>query len=324
MLSPDDIVVHTTEDLEDPGTLDDINVLKRSHVMQQHILPEKQTDDLPSLIFDSPRPRTAKRPIQLREENKQLRARLESLRADLQQTLMERDQLKASFDREIEIIHHGYRQEIEHYHRNVQDVLQQQKELQQRYATLEERYTALAESFYETVETEIQHRLEETSSTATQPLEQVSLTDRVGDSSVRQQEEKHLIETLFLKREVQRLAEVLEQERAQLHAERQKINSFQYSIREQAEMRQKLLTDRLRTRWRIVSLLTSLGLVALLVILQFSFLAFLHVPLLMSVSLSLVAPLILCAVLAFVLATPLHLLRTIYLSAPHKKKIKKA
>src|SRR5947207_1049997 len=114
------------------------------------------------------------------------------------------------------------------------------------------------------------------------------------------------------------MTKILERERHQLKSEYQQLLAHQYSMREQAELRQKTLQERLQARWRMASVVTSLGLVASLVAFQLLFLFLFHVHLTPAVSLSIVAPIGLCVVLA--LAAPVGLLRYMHLTAPHKKK----
>ncbi len=64
---------------------------------------------------------------------------------------------------------------------------------------------------------------------------------------VRQEEDKHLVEALYLKREVQRMAAILDQERQQIEEERHNLLVMQNTAREQAELRQKTLQARLRS-----------------------------------------------------------------------------
>jgi hypothetical protein len=119
------------------------------------------------------------------------------------------------------------------------------------------------------------------------------------------------------------MAELLERERLQLKSEYQQLYAQRHSIQEQTELRQKALQSRLQARWKLVSVVTSLCLIASLVIFQFLFLFLFHVHLTAAVSLSIMAPIVLCLVLALVLATPAGLLSYMYLNAPHKKKVKR-
>ena len=64
-------------------------------------------------------------------------------------------------------------------------------------------------------------------------------------------------------------------------------------------------------------------LIFLLVTLQFLFLNVAHVKLAASISFLLLLPIIVCSVLAFLLAGPINRIREFYHGAPHKKSIRK-
>jgi hypothetical protein len=138
---------------------------------------------------------------------------------------------------------------------------------------------------------------------------------------VRQEEDKHLLEALYLKSEVMRMADLIGKERQQLQQEQQQLLSFQLSIREQATVRQKLLEQRLHTRQKITSALTSLSLLALFIILEFVCLALFQTPAAGSVTLSILIPIGVCILLRMITLTPpFKFLKLIYTSAPHKRR----
>ena len=87
---------------------------------------------------------------------------------------------------------------------------------------------------------------------------------------VRQEEDKHLVEALYLKREVQRMATLLDQERQEIEEERHNLLVMQSTAREQTELRQKTLQARLRSRWKVRSITITIGMVILLVTFSFS------------------------------------------------------
>lgn len=132
--------------------------------------------------------------------------------------------------------------------------------------------------------------------------------------------DKQLAEMLYLKREVKRMVGSLERERQQLNEERQHVIVLQHSVREQATLRENALNARLHARWRVVSISTSVGLLALLVVLQFACLALFHVPAVASLTLALLTPIIACVVLAFVLASPMALFKMFCDSLPRRIK----
>jgi Fe2+ transport system protein B len=264
----------------------------------------------------------------LREENKRLRSELYTRQSELQQLITNYNALQAEFDREVSVIHTGHQQDVEHYQIHLQELMEERNRLQEACIRLEQNYQELYHTFQDVVEEEINKRLTEatyalqTSPDAVPPILQDVV--RILKINYRPAEEKHLIEALFLKCEVQAMAEQLQEERKQLADERQKLLSMQQTAREQAVLRQQTLKARLHARWKVSALVTVVSLLALLVVLQFVFLYILHVSLIAPVSFSLFAPIVLCALLALVFSHPTTMLKHIYTSSPHKKRIKKS
>ncbi|HEY4036004.1 MAG TPA: hypothetical protein VGL94_18760 [Ktedonobacteraceae bacterium] len=320
---PDEIA-QTTEALEElPRMFGYRNILDGQH---EHMLQDKQTDVLPSLTLDNSATVTWWQARQFREENEYLRPLPEQQRAEMQLLITEYNNLKGDFDREIASIHHKYQQEIAYQQQHLHNVIAEHNYLHDAYEKLEDRYQELFHNFQECVEEEVQRKIMEATQTVIQAPEQAPVLFqhlvKTIELQYRQEEDKYLAEALYLKREVYRIAQLLENERQQLKAEHQQLSAQQYSVQEQTELRQKTLQARLQARWKIVSVVTSLGFVTSLVIFQFVFLSLFHVHLTAAISLSIMAPILLCIVLALVLATPVGLLRYTYLSAPHKKKVK--
>lgn len=138
-----------------------------------------------------------------------------------------------------------------------------------------------------------------------------------------QVEDVQLVETLYLKREAQRMLARLQQAQKQLDDERQKLLVMQNTVREQAQLRYKLIDTRLRARWRAAFAVSIIGLLLLLVILQIVFLALLHVAMGAALDVSLIGPLVISSLLALLLAHPVGMFRSLYQSIPHKEKKKK-
>jgi phosphopantetheine adenylyltransferase len=280
-----------------------------------------QTQPGTSLAASSAITNIRRRERLLREENKRLRAELQQLTAN-------HNKLQTEFDQEIAVIHTGHQQDVEHYQTHLQALMEDRNRLQEAYTHLEQNYQELYHSFQDVVEEEINKRLTEaayalqTSPDTIPPMLQEVV--RILRSRYGPTEEKQLIEALFLKREVQVMAEQLQEERKQLADERQKLLSMQQTAREQALLRQQTLKARLHARWRATALVTAVGLLALLVALQCVFLFVLQGSLIAPVSISLFAPIVLCALLAFVFSHPTHMLKHIYTSSPHKKRVKKS
>jgi len=132
--------------------------------------------------------------------------------------------------------------------------------------------------------------------------------------------DRHWNETLFLKRELQRIVVQFEREREQLNTQREQLAALQASVREHAIQREQTLDARLRARWRVVSIATSLGLLGLLVILQFVCLALFRVGVVGMMNFALVVPIVICSLLALVLSTPLALFKQLYMSVPRRIK----
>jgi hypothetical protein len=324
MFAPDEIT-QTTEELERlPRVLE-----RRSATTgkRQRITEEKQTDALPPLTLESPNAKLAWRQVtQLRKENRHLRAVLDGQRAETQKVLNEYVQLRSEFDREITVIHESHQQDLASYQIQLQELLNERNQFNETQQSLEEHYQTLQQSFQDRVHEEARKLTQEAAEIALRspdnapPLIQEVV--KTVELHLRQEEDKRLIEALCLKREVQRMADFLEQERLQLQQEQQQLLSSQLKVREQAIIRQKLLEERLYTRWKLISVVTSFSLLALFIVLEFVCLALFHTHVVGSVALSIIVPIVVCILLRIVLATPLSLLKTMYLSAPHKRPVK--
>lgn len=322
MLTPDEIT-------QDTGPLEQLpRILDRRSTLngrRQTLLQQKQTDALPQLTTETPNAKLAWRQVvQLREENRRLRFELQEKQAELQQLVHEYQALQETFDKEVAVIHSAHQQVTEQYQGHLRELMEERNRLHDLHADLEQRYKDLYHSFQDAAEEEARKMLTEAAQTVILSPDNtpVLLQDVVKtvELQVRQQEDKHLIEAMYLKREIQRIAKQLEQERQQINQERQQLVALQLSIREQAELRQKTLASRLQTRWKLASIFTSIGLPILLVVLQFIFLALFHVSMIGPVSIAILAPIVVCVVLALALVNPIKMVKIIYTSAPHKKK----
>jgi Fe2+ transport system protein B len=300
---------------------------------QQHLLDGRRqynvsqtgTDMLPAV---SPGVMNLRRQVRLlREENKRLRSELSAKQSELQQVIADYDALEARFNQEVSVIHTGHQQDVEHYQVHLQELMEERNRLQETCTQLEQNYQELYHSFQDVVEEEINKRLTEvtyalqTSPETVPPVLQGVV--RTLEAHYRPAEEKHLVEALFLKREVESMAEQLQEERKQLAEERQKLLAMQQTAREQAMLRQQTLKARLHARWKVSALVTAVSLLAMLVVLQCVFLYILHVSFVAPISVSLFAPIVLCAMLSLVFSHPITMLKYIYTSAPHKKRVKK-
>ncbi len=329
MLSPDDTThMHqVTESLERLPRPSD----RRSPATErrQSMLQQKNTDVLPSVTIETPHAKIAWRQvIQLREENRHLRFELEERRTEMQQLLAEYNALQAQFDQEATGIHSGYQQEREQYQSHLQSLMDERNRLQEAYANLERRYMDLYHTFQDAVEEEAHKMITAAAQTIELSPDSAPMlfqdVMKTLELQVRQEEDKHLVEALYLKREVQRMAVLLEQEHQQIEEERHTLLIMQSTAREQAELRQKTLQARLRSRWKVRSITVTIGMIVLLVTLQFLFLNLARVKIAAEISFLLLLPIIICSLLAFALSGPLSRARDIYFGAPHKKKVKRA
>lgn len=266
--------------------------------------------------------------VQLREENRRLRLELEEQRTEFQRLVAEYTALQAEYDQEIAVIHSGHKRENEQYQQHLQELISEKKQLQETNAELQQRYQELSNSFQSAVKSELDKMLVEAVQTVELPAEQASafLQDmkKTITLQVQQEGDQHLLETLYLKREVQRLATLLETERHDIAEERQRLFALQSSIRQQAEVRYKAVQDGLKARWKVATVLTACSAIVALVVLQFVGLHLLHIQVVPQLSLAIIGPIIACVLLAIVLSGPLSRTRFLYKGAPHKRKVKQS
>ena len=313
------------------------------------VVPEQQTEELLDFSSETDRvtdpnesyvvqTQTSMRPFllpdtsitqevaQLREENVHLHQKLMEQEQQVQQLIDNYTALRTGHEHTIATIHDGHQQDLEHYQTHLREAIDERNRLQETCIHLEENYRQLYHTFQEVVEEEVQKRLTEatyalqTSPDTAPPILQDAL--RIFERRARQLEEKSVVETLFLKRELQLLATQLQEERKQLDQERQNLLAMHHTVCEQVELHQKLAKARLHARWRVTSLFLAVGSLAMLVVMQFIFLYVFHARLTPSVSFALLAPILLCAVLAFTFSKPASMAKHMYFSAPHKKKAK--
>ncbi|GHO96799.1 hypothetical protein KSF_068470 [Reticulibacter mediterranei] len=335
MLSSDDLT-QTTDELVtgelQTGALERLpRILDRKSLVserRQSILHQKQTTDaLPNLTPDTPNAKVAWRQVmQLREENRRLRFDLDEAQTELQRLVADYKALQSEFEREASIIHNGHQQEVEHYQNLLSEATAERDRLREAQQQLEQRYQDLYHSFQETVDEEARKMVSEATKTLTlspdsRPVLLQEMMETV-ESQVRRVEDKHLVEALYLKREVERMAGQMEQKQRELDQELQNLLSMQLTVREQAKLRMKVLHSRLHARWTVKSVSTTLGILALLIVLQFACLAFFHVQVGSNLSLSLITPIVVCVILALVLTTPINMIKHLYTGAPHKRRVK--
>jgi cation transport ATPase len=260
---------------------------------RRNILQQKQTDHLPGIDSEPLNGRIAWRQLmQLREENKRLRWEL------------------AEATRDIEELQERHREESEFYQTQLQTALASRDSLQEDHNELELRYQELYHAFQSAVEEEATKIVDEAARTIeltpeNRP-EQVNDIMKTVELRVRQVEDKHTAEALYLMRQTQRKASRLEQEllreREQIALERQNLHNLQNSARQQAELRKRTVEQRLRARYTLSLTLVSTVLLILLPLMQITLFTLLHIQLTPLVSFLLFAPLLICALLAFLFA----------------------
>ena len=279
---------------------------------RQNILQQKQTDHLPSLGPDMPNAKVAWRQMmQLREENKRLRWEL------------------AEAEKDLETVHNNHQQEIEQLQFQIQELEEERNHTKESLVQLEHRYQELYHTFQSEVEEEAQRRLEDAARTLVlspenRPVTQQNDLLKTVELHVRQVEDKHTAEALYLMRQAQKKAAQLEQElateRQQIAIERQNIHNLQVSAREQAQLRKRIVTERLQARYTLtLTLMTSIFLV-LLPIFQLVAFWLLHIHYTTPIIYALFAPLLLFIVLAAIFSYLRSSTRIITTSVPHKAK----
>src|SRR5712692_267600 len=281
---------------------------------RQSILQQKQTDHLPSIQNGTANVKIVWRQfIQQREENKRLRWEL------------------AEFAREIEALQGDHQQELEHYQHQLEELIEERDYERQVHHQLEHRYQELYSTFQSSVEEEAHSIVEQASRTLElDPQNRPRMTNdalKTVELHVRQIEDKHTAESLYLLRQAQKKAKQLEQqlasEREQIAAERENLHKLQMSAREQAELRKRVVEDRLRAQNMLTIALGTSLLLIILTCLQIAVLSLLHFPLTQTLLFALAAPLLLCLVLALGIAYARSHTRMYLANTPRKVAEKK-
>ncbi|GAC1583846.1 MAG: hypothetical protein PVS3B3_20290 [Ktedonobacteraceae bacterium] len=334
MLSPDDTTKTTHAVGQSPRTFDYRSAFseRRQHILHQK-QSDKETDSLPAMKADTIEHAIVhakvvwRQVVQLREENRHLRSRLDDARNEMQRLLVAYAALQSEFEREVTVIHSGQLQELEQYQHHLQEVTNERNRLQEAYRHMEHRYQELYANFQASVDEEAERKLSDMAQTLVLSPDQASTllsndAMKTIELHVNQLKTKQLVEAQYLTGELQRINVHLEQEQLQVEEERQKLLRMQNSVREQAELRRKTMQAHLRARWIAALAFVTLGALVVLVILQYLFLFLLHVQIVLAITISLIAPIVVCVLAAIVLSGPFSAIRHLYISAPHKKKVK--
>lgn len=235
---------------------------------------------------------------------------------------------------EIEAIHKGYQQEIQQYETHLAEMMEERNQLLEEHQMLERRHQELYYNFLASVEEEAHKMVTEAARTITLPLNGKEtpplLRDAVQTLEVhaRRLEDEHTAHTLYLMREAQRKAALLEEqlrlERQQIAQERQNLINLQNSVREQAQLRYKTIQSRLQARWKLQLVIATGILLVVLLFGQAIGLHLLHVPMSASLIFTLIVPVFLCPVVAYAYVYLHRLGLYIYHGAPHRTKVKAA
>ena len=306
MLSQDDNTYTTTGPLERPSRpvsrREYLNERRQAILQQKHL--ERHTDFIPRVHGDAKASGHA--PAQLRDENKRLRQQLEERQSQLEQLIADYNSAQEQFEKELQATQYGHQQELEQYQAHLREMMEERKELQESYQELQRRYQELyheyQDSFHEAVEEEAGKMVKEAARTLVLSPEYVPplLHDvkKTVEFQIKQEEDQHIAEALYMMRQAQIKAEQLEQElareRTQIDTERHNLVLQQKSIREQANVRYEALRKTLQARSTIVLTMMTTVLLLVLPVLQFFCLTLFKVPLTSSLLLSLLIPIIFC------------------------------
>ncbi|HEU0003438.1 MAG TPA: hypothetical protein VFQ36_21200 [Ktedonobacteraceae bacterium] len=274
------------------------------HLSRQVILSEKRnrtTDMLPTIPGEttSNGKLNARQITGLRDENRRLHHEVEELQGRIAQYA----EAEAQFEQEVDTIHNAHQLEIEQYQSHLREMMDELNQKQQALQEMEQRYHELYHSFQDSVEEEAGKLVTEAAQTMVLSPEHTPpiLHDVVKtlEFQVKQTEDQHVAELMALMRQAQHKNDLLEQELAQergnLLNERQKVFEAQNRMREQSELRRKMIESYLRTRFAMsVSALTTVflivyGMIALALATVMKW----------PITWSIILPLVVCAVLAF-------------------------
>ena len=220
----------------------------------------------------------------------------------------------------------AHQEKIEYYKSQLDKLKSEQNRTIQDHLELERRYQELYHSFQSAVEEEAQNMVAEAARTLELHTEDgVVMTNdamKTVKLHVRQIEEKHTAESLYLMRQAQKKAYQLEQElvkeRLQIALERDNMQNQQNSLRQQTELRQQMTENRLHVKFVSTITFVATGLVILLFVFELFFLSWLHIPFTPSLGFALVVPSLLFVALAGLIAHIRSTTRALFSIAPPK------
>jgi hypothetical protein len=296
MFSPDDTDFNTST-----GPIDrSARVAYRREIINEK--RQRHTDMLPKIDGEMSNAKTTSRQIaQLREENKRFRWKID----EQQHLIYQYRQTQTQLEREIDNLHRSKQNEIEQYEIHLREAIEEHNQLEVTNQELKRRYQELDRSFHENVSEEAQKMVSEAANTIvltpehTPPL----LRDvaKTVELHMKQTEDQHVAELLFLIRQAQYKADLLEQEltneREKIASERQNLLDQQVNISEQAQYRYTMMQKHIQAHWTLVLTLMAAFLLILVPIFQLVFIS-MKFPLFIAI----IFPIIICIGIAFLIA----------------------
>lgn len=290
MLTPDDMD-QATGPIERPSrTISHRDILNER---RQSKLQQKQTDILPALNGDTSSGKLAIRQVvQLREENRRLRAEL------------------AEYERDIEAIHNSHMQETEQHQTHMRELMEERNRLQEAHLQLERRYQELYHSFQAAVEEEAQNMVNRATQTLDLHPDERPVTKndimKTVELHIKEVEERHTAEAVYLMQQAQRKALQVQhefaRERVKITTERENLQAQQKAVREQAKAHELALEKRLRHQWTLALASMATLLLLILPLLQVIFFSLVHVRLTAAMWFALIGPVALCVLLTVLFA----------------------
>ena len=275
---------------------------------RQQILQQKQTEALPALPADGTQGKAAQRQfVVLREEHMRLQQRL------------------ADAEQELATIHRGHLQEIANYQEHIKVLIAERDKLQEQFVQTEQRYRELSDKRENAIAEEAYRML--ASATHTVELGPDSDAPTVEEDlkktvklHIRQVEDQHIAQALYLARQAQHKAALLEEElareRKQITQERAKLYTMQNTLREQAEQRKRTIDAHLRSKYAVKTTFFAILLTLPFAIIQLFLTADLHT----TVILALVVSFLVCLIISIAFLGFRSSVGGVFSSAPRKAK----
>jgi len=275
---------------------------------RQQILQQKQTDALPVLHTDGTQGKALQRQlVVLREEHMRLQQRL------------------ADAEQELATIHRGHLQEIENSQEHIKVLIAERDKLQEQFVQMEQRYQELSDKFESAIGEEAYKMLAAATHTvelrpdSDAPTVQEDLKKTVK-LHIRQVEDQHVAQALYLARQAQHKARLLEEElareRQQITQERAKLYTMQNTLREQAVQRKRMIDAHLRSKYAAKTTFYAILLTLPFAAIQLFLMTALHT----TVVLALVISFLACLIIATAFLGFRSSVEGIFSSAPHKAK----